>query len=550
LATGGIFTHDLFKPSDLEHIHQGHITTPKRPGLGLTTLYGTPARAWAIHNLPTSQASTIPLPLWQRAQHHPNVCAVEHAEGTLTYKELWQMVCTRISGLRARGVRPGDAVGVWADNNIETMVSVHACLTMGALLVPLHPTWEATQVDEQAKRAHCVCLLTDDTRAKLTMRVPVYAMSMIQGNPAHAAPNIEVSLHEPAAVLLTSGTTGSPKMVLLTWQNLVFSATGSAITLGHLPGDRWLCVLPVCHIAGLSILFRCALLGTTVILPNSFDAASTAKAITHGHITLASLVPTMLQDVMTHINEQGAHTSFRAVLLGGGAISDDLLQRAQALKIPVAPTYGMTEASSQIATLPPWAKGPGVGGPLVWTQVRLSPELGQGSPGEGRIEVKSPTCSPGYVEESAYVEYIEQNSRCLELSGSPQWLDTGDWGRWDPDTAHLEILDRRTDLIVSGGENVSPQHVELALERHPCVVRACVVGLPDPRWGAKVIAVVQTNDQQMPSDLNSWCRRHLAPYEVPKALLVWPDLPKTALGKINRAHVRQRLLTPTSPLHP
>ena len=544
LATGSILARDLCLTKQLESIEAGHLPLPAGAGLGIGRLHAAPRR---ILNLPASSAPVIPLPLWQRAQHQPHKVALDTADGALTYAQLWARVGARAAAMRACGVGAHDPVGVWATNTLETVVTLHACMALGALLVPLHPTWEATQVGQQAARAQCVCVLTDQARAGSALPMPVYAMDALMSPEPDSMLQTEVSLHEPAAMLLTSGTTGQPKRVLLTWQNLVFSATGSAITLGHLPDDRWLCVLPVCHIAGLSILFRCALLGTTAVVPSGFDAKACAQAIASGEVTLASLVPTMLQDVLTHA--QGRAPAFRAVLLGGGAISDELLERARDAGIPVAPTYGMTEASSQIATLPPWSAGPGVGGPLVWTQVRLSTESGPSASKEGRIEIKSPTCSPGYVEESAHVEYIGQNSRCLELSASPHWLDTGDWGRWDPDTAHLEILDRRTDLIVSGGENVSPQHVELVLQRHPDVARACVVGLPDPRWGAKVIAVVQTRGAQALPDLDAWCRAHLAPYEVPKQVFVWAELPTTALGKINRAHVRQRLLTLTSPLH-
>ncbi|MEL6182608.1 MAG: AMP-binding protein [Myxococcota bacterium] len=315
----------------------------------------------------------------------------------------------------------------------------------------------------------------------------------------------------------------------------MFSATGSAIQLGHLPSDRWLAVLPLCHVAGLSIVMRCALLGTTVVVHPAFDAPRVAEAIRDGACTLVSLVPTMLRRLLEEPLEPRAGR-FRTVLLGGGFIAPELLASCRERGLPVAPTYGMTEASSQIATAPPGTAVADAGFPLVWTQVEVRSGVEVVEPGaDGELWVRGPTVTPGTLDAAGTLE---------PRRGA--WLATGDFVR-ETDLGRLQVVDRRTDRIVSGGENVHPSEVEAVLEAHAHVARACVVGLPDPEWGHRVVAAVTLADGSGLPELTSrllveHCRAQLAPYKVPKTVVVFEDLPRSALGKLNRREVRARLL--------
>lgn len=523
LATGGLFDEDLVERKDpissgawhLEHQSVGHGVTPKY----IADVIELRAPEWS---------SSLPLPLAQRAQFFPAQVALQHGSSAMSYKALFERVCAVTVGLQRAGVRDGHRVAVWAKNSPQLATVLHAIMAMGAVVVPLHPGWTEARAKQEAARARVSLVVTEDPTSWQTT---FNAMSLAQLDEikdistAHLIQ--DVHLERPAAILFTSGTTGQSKMVLLSWGNLFFSATGSAIRLGHLPSDRWLCVLPMCHIAGLSVLFRCVVLGTTAVVEH-FDPKHTATMMIEGQISLVSLVPTMLREVLDELNTQ-PHANFRAVLLGGGAIDDLLLERCQQLRVPVSPTYGMTEGSSQLTTLPPNtnALGQGAGAPLLWTRIALDDV----EDGGGRILAQSPTCSVGYLDEQ------------MQVTSNAQWFDTGDIGRWAETVSgpRLVLLDRRVDLIVTGGENVSPQHVESVLMAHPSVERVCVVGMPSEKWGAQVEAVVVAASPIDEAEVLKWCTSKLASFEVPKVLHQWSSLPTSTLNKISRAAVRKRL---------
>jgi O-succinylbenzoic acid--CoA ligase len=299
-------------------------------------------------------------------------------------------------------------------------------------------------------------------------------------------------LDAPAVALQTSGTTGAPKGVELTFANLLWSALGSAALLGVHREDRWLCALPLSHVGGLSILARSAIYGTAATILERWDTDAVAAELRSGRATLVSLVPTTLARLLDAGVDEAP--GLRWALLGGAPVSPALRERAAAL--PVAETYGLTEAASQVTTF---------GVPLFCTRV----ELDGGE--EGEILVSGPTVA----------------------GASP--LRTGDLGRWRD--GRLEISGRLADTIVTGGENVAPAEVEAVLERHPVVAEAAVFGRPDPEWGEAVCALVvarpgMTVDER---DLRAHCARNLAGFKVPKAIGLTASLPRTPSGKLVRA---------------
>ncbi len=336
----------------------------------------------------------------------------------------------------------------------------------------------------------------------------------------------------------TSGTTSAPKPVELTYGNFLWSALGSAVALGLDPHERWLCNLPLSHIGGLSILLRSAIYGTTAVVHERFDIELTLRVLrgdpegalepptrgTRGAevppaapVTLVSLVATTL----TRLLDAGLERppALRCALTGGGPVPAALLERARMAEVPVSLTYGMTEACSQVTTLPLAAVESGsvapatAGPPLFCTRVRIA--------ADGEIEVAGPTVAPG-------------------VAGADGWLRTGDMGRLN-DEAGLQVTGRKADTIVSGGENVAPTEVEAVLEEHPAVLEAAAVGRADERWGEAVTAlvVVRGGVQLRSEELRAHCAARLAPYKVPKEVaLVEGPLPRTRSGKLLRRELR------------
>ena len=270
----------------------------------------------------------------------------------------------------------------------------------------------------------------------------------------------------------TSGTSGTPKAVELTYGNWLWSALGSAVALGLDPAERWLCALPLSHVGGLSIVMRSAIYATTAIVHERFDTDRVLDALMdEDGPTIVSLVPTTLQRLLdAGLREPPA---LRWALLGGAPATTALQGRAAAAGVPVAPTYGLTEACSQVTTL---------GAPLFCTRVRIA--------GDGEILVSGPTVA-GWAGSDRPV------------------LATGDLGEWRPDGA-LRVAGRKADTIVSGGENVAPAEVEAVLEAHPDVVEAAVHGRADPEWGEAVVATVVADPDVEAEELRAWCAERLA----------------------------------------
>jgi O-succinylbenzoic acid--CoA ligase len=310
-----------------------------------------------------------------------------------------------------------------------------------------------------------------------------------------------------ASVLFTSGSSGGPKGVRLTRHNWEAAVIASERHLGHGPDDTWLLAMPLHHVGGLSIILRSAHAGGSVRMLPGFDPASFAAGL-HGGATIASMVPTMLARVLDV--DSGPYRGVRAVLVGGGPIPEELLEKGAEAGLAVLPTYGMTETAGQVATLRPGSPVENKAHPLPGVELRIE--------GDGRIAVRGAMVSPGYVGEPD--------------RDADDWLVTGDLGEIDDDGA-VRVLGRADTVIVSGGENIDPGLVEAAVTRVSGVEAALVVGIPSDVWGMEV-ACLYVGDAT-PIVLESRLRERLPGYMIPKRWLRVSLLPETALGKPDRA---------------
>jgi o-succinylbenzoate---CoA ligase len=379
--------------------------------------------------------------LERAAALRPDRTAVEAPDGSLTYAEL--LDAARHAELDAG---PGDRVPIALPAGLDFVVTLHACLLRGAAAMPID------------------LRLSDRERATM-MR--------------SAGTSVE---HDVALVVHTSGTTGAPRPVELSYGNVLAQALGSAAALGLDPDERWLCPLPLSHVGGLMVLLRSAIYATTAVIgaPDRTD------------VTLASMVPTQLARLV----DAPPPASLRAVLLGGAASDRAMLEAGW----PVAPTYGLTEACSSVTI-----------GEIgdVETSGRALPGLSVAIAPDGEILVDGPTVA----------------------GGGP--LRTGDLGRLD-DRGRLVVTGRKADTIVSGGENVVPAEVEAVLLEHPAVAEAGVFARPHPEWGEAVTARVVLRSEATEVELREWLGERLARFKVPKTIEVADALPRTASGKLLR----------------
>ncbi len=439
---------------------------------------------------------------------------------TWTFGEVEERVCRVVGGLRASGVQRGDVVAVWGENDLDTVVTMLAIPRTGALVLPLNTRLVEEEVVPLLRRAGVSLLLSSTHAPKLDLRtVPLTSLAA-----ADPETRCDVPPHDGYMVMFTSGTTGTPKCVRLSRSNLEASAAASARHLRHTREDRWLAVLPLFHVGGWSIVVRSAREGSAVVLEPRFESARAGILMREGKVTLASLVATMLERILDI--ERGPYWSVRAVLLGGGPSTQELLDRAARAHLPVLPTYGMTETASQVATLPlDEGLSPSLRLPALDT-VDLRVVSVNGTrlrPGElGHIEVHGPMVSSGYVGEPAHLP--------------SEWLRTGDFGRID-DHGRLTVIGRSDDIIISGGENIHPVEVEEVLLGHPEVDEVAVVGVPDPEWGEIVAAAVVGTVRAGVKELEAYVRLHLAGFKVPRHWRLVDELPRNVIGKVARLEV-------------
>jgi O-succinylbenzoic acid--CoA ligase len=408
--------------------------------------------------------------------------------------------------LRARGVRAGDRVTLRATNRVDTAAALLAMLDRGVTAVPLHPRLRDHERDALCARAGAKAHLDDGD---------------LDGGDT-AGEDLPVVPGDLAAMLFTSGTAGLPKGALLPHDALLASAAASAQNLGWTDRDRWLLCLPLCHVGGLSVLTRCLLARRPVVLLSRFDVDAVLDAIPRHGVTLLSVVPTMLHALLAG-DDTNALAGLRAVLSGGAATPRALREACAARGVPCLATYGLTEACSQVATQSPGdpaAVRDGVGAPLAGLALRITDDLGEELPrGEvGRILLRGKALMRGYDGHAP-------------LDGG--WFDTGDHGAVD---AHgcLTVHGRRTDLVVTGGENVYPLEVELAALEHPDVAEALVFGVDDPVWGQRVALLVVSRAALDLDALRASLAARLAGFKRPRAVAVVPSIPTLPSGKPDR----------------
>jgi O-succinylbenzoic acid--CoA ligase len=453
----------------------------------------------------------------------------------LTYAELAARVEQAAVALGRRGLKSGDCLAVWLDNSAEYVILIHAALRLGLTLLPLNRRLSEAERTWQVEQAGCQEVITPENLKNFLG--DGFGDQDLHGKPlsyhgyAKYTSNLETQPADSAALLMfTSGTTGRPKAAQLTLSNLLAAARASSERLQTRLGERWLLCLPLYHIGGMSILFRACLDGLTVVLQERFEPDETLRLLREKDANLISLVPTMLYRLMPYFESGASLPDLRLILLGGSATPPSLLQRALDCNLPIALTYGLTEACAQVATaLPETVRHkPGtVGKPLPGVRVEIKNETGQTcATGQvGEIVVSGPGIMPGYLGHPPLVEGR---------------LRTGDLGYLDED-GDLWVVSRRSDLILSGGENVYPEEVEQALLQHPAVEAACVVGLPDAEWGQQVAAAVVRRDPCEAEELLHFLRGRLAGYKIPRRLVFLGTLPYTASGKLKRMEVAEML---------
>lgn len=487
--------------------------------------------------------------------------ALVQGDTSFTYSDFDRRTNQVASSLLRLGVRKGDRVAILLVNSVEFLEVLLGCAKIGAITIPINVRLAGPEIgyilaDSGADvfvfhaplAAAAVSALTEPgVRVRHTLRaggapadgeIP-YTDLLSDGAPAPLDSDVEG--RDPAFIMYTSGTTGRPKGAILTHDNLLWNAINVLGAEQGLTGsDVTVAVAPMFHIGGLGVHTLPLLYvgGTSVILP-SFDPVGTLKAMAESRATVQFMVPAMWSALTQVPDFDSYDLSALRLAMGGGApmpltVIDFMHQRG----VPFTEGFGMTETAPMVSVLDAaniTTRAGSIGRVAMHVDARIVDADDRDVPADtvGELLVRGPNVFVGY--------WMKPATTAEAFRGG--WFHTGDLGRIDVD-GYITLVDRKKDMIISGGENVYPIEVEQVLFRHPGVLDAAVVGGPDDKWGERVVAVVMADPaaEQEPGadELIAWCRERLAHFKCPREVHLLAELPRNATGKLLKTELRKR----------
>ena len=503
---------------------------------------------------------------WRAAVSPEAVALTDHQGVQLTYAGLAAAMQRSAAGFAAAGVAPGDVVPIIARNQAGWVTAMLGLIRAGALPAAVNWRLTAPEVTALLRLAGPAAIIADAGCAALARQAiagldgPVPLLADLRETIADGTqavlperPVERLRPSAPAILVHTSGTTGRPKLVPLTHQQLITAAVFMKLEVPEaVPGARHLSALPLFHVAGLANLCYVLFTGGQLHILGGFDPAGFVDELVSRRIQLTQLVPTLIQAVTQEVSSRAEPpdlSQLTEVVYGASPIRPDLLERAVAvLGCRFRQNYASSETGPlPVTSLPPEDHNPmrgrlgTAGRPSLGWEVRLGER--------GEIQVRGAAPLPGYWNDP------EATAKALTADG---FYRTGDVGTIDAD-GYLTIIDRLKDVVITGGENVFPAEVEAVLARHPAVADVAVIGIPDDRWGETVHAVVvaapgfDAPGFDTPgldtagfdaagfdaAGLVDWARERLAGFKCPTGVTVVSELPRNATGKVLRATLRE-----------
>jgi len=472
----------------------------------------------------------ISCPLGEAAEKAGKSPAIIGHDQTVSYREADRWVSAVALRLTETGSRKGERIALLLPNDRIHLILLLALFRLGAVACPLNTGVPPKGIKSLLERIGCSKLiLSSDVNlsralAGLTLLDPYELVGKVP--PDHTQPTREeILLDQPATVIFTSGSQGRAKAVLHSYGNHYYNAEGSNMNIRLGPGDRWLLTLPLYHVGGLAILFRCLLGGAAVVLPG--QTKEIVELISRYRVTHVSMVPTQLYRILRNQKDTKRLKGLKALLMGGAPMTTALLREASEREIPLHTSYGLTEMASQVtttATNTPAEKQFTSGKVLNYRAVRIAEN--------GEILVRGKTLSLGYVER-------EQVHLPVNHHG---WFATGDLGQIDSE-GYLTVLGRRDNMFISGGENIHPEEIETALSELSDIMQALVVPVPDEEFGHRPIAFIQTQKKKIdPEAITAELKLLLPGYKIPIAFYDLPGSMEPERLKVDRATLKKLAL--------
>lgn len=487
--------------------------------------------------------------------------AVLEGGETWSFAELWSRSRVAASALIARGIGPGDRVAIWAPNSREWIVAAIAAMTAGASVVTLNTRLKGREAGDILRRTKSRLLFTVEDFLGIDYRslIACEDLPMLAGtvmldsgfdafaaeskgadDPAVAAALARIGPDTISDILFTSGTTGSPKGVLMTYGRILPQAAFWSANTGLREGDRYLIANPFFHSFGMKVGWVACLIAGAVAMPMpQFDVAQAIERIERDRVTFMPGPPTIFQMLLAELDERPWDcSSLRGGATGAASVPPALVDRIRGDlgMADIITAYGMTECVN-ITTCVPGDSAETIattcGAAFPGNEVRVVDDAGKTLPcGEtGEVLVRGQGVMLGYLDDPV------ATAEAIDAGG---WLHTGDIGALD-ERGYLRITDRKKDLYISGGFNVYPAEVEKLLAEHPAIGMAAVIGVPDERMGevGRAFVVLRPGATATEAELTIWSRENMANYKVPRSFVFASDLPRNAAGKVLKTELRK-----------
>lgn len=472
----------------------------------------------------------------------------------LTYVELDDMSSAFAAALIEKGAKSGDRVVLHMPNSAEWVIAYHGGLKAGCVVVPVNYALTGEELGFIAKNCQARLLVIHVERAalgaQLSEQLNSCAMLEVQpgrpkkskmfGGPLSNAPipTVDWEPLAPAMICYTSGTTGSPKGAMLSHQSASLNAKLTALMHGRGPDDITVSALPLPHVYGQVVMNSTFCSGGTLALFSTFDAAEALAAIETHKATIFEGVPTMYLLMLAEASlTKHSYHSLRLCTVGGQTMPLDKMQQIEeALNCPLIELWGMTELAGLGTTHPftgPYQLG-SIGAALPFLETRIAANVDNSNTAEknevGELLVRGP---------QVMLAYYENPQATAEAITEDGWLHTGDIARRD-DNGFISIVDRKKDMLLCGGYNVYPAEIERVVSRHPSVAMVAVSSRTDQTKGdvPQAFIVLKPGADTDEAAIDSFCRKHLAAYKVPRNFYFVADLPKTSTGKVLRRALR------------
>ncbi len=523
---------------DVRALGAGMTTMPGRNGLRVpsaTPEYGS--ASW----------------LAKRASLHQDREALVEGERHYTYGQLDGRVTRLASALRDRfGIHRGDRVGTLTANCVEFVELFFATARLGALLAPLNWRLAPPELDYQLQDSGATVLFVGEEHGDLAARLtvapprgsvrigPDYESLLSGGSETAIEPDAQGRFNDPHLILYTAGTTGHPKGAVLTHANVFWNCQNVGAPAGLGPDDTTISLLPFFHSGGIGLyLIPTLYVGGRVAIMRRFAPDLLLDLVSRFGVRVMFGVPAIWLELLKRPDFDRAHFPTVAYCVSGGAPHPMAVMEAVAARgFGFLQGYGLTETAPGGTLMPvdDWRRKLATAGkPFLHVELRVVDEDGKASrPGQiGEVQFRGPNVFAGYWQRP------DATADAFTPDG---WFKTGDLGRLD-DEGFLTLVDRKKDMVISGGENVYSAEVEDVLFTHAAVAEAAIVGIPDERWGESVCAIVvlRPNASATADELIAHCRARLAKYKTPKTVVFVDALPRNAAGKVLKRQLREEV---------